>query len=137
MALFAHLYPLYLVLCLFVGLGIAFGSVLPIQTLVMYWFNARRALAVGIVLSGGALGGFVYPQLVSAGIIGFGNDWRIGWDIIAFAVFIGAVIALIMVRNQPADLGQHPDGLSPQQLHEKQLHYAYKHIRTYRSSINW
>ena len=137
MAALGHLYPVYLVLCFFVGLGIAFGSVLPIQTLVIYWFNARRALAIGIVLGGGALGGFIYPQLVSAGITGFGGDWRIGWDIVAFADFIVAVVALILVRNEPADLGQHPDGLSPQQLHEVQQHAKHRLIRTYRSPVNW
>ena len=137
MAVFGNLYPVYLVLCFFVGLGIAFASVLPIQTLVIYWFNARRALAMGIVLGGGALGGFIYPQLVSAGITGFGGDWRIGWDIVAFADFIVAIISLILVRNQPADLGQHPDGLSPEQLHAAQQHARHRLIRTYRSPVNW
>jgi MFS family permease len=137
MAFFGYLYPLYLVLCLFVGLGIAFGSVLPIQTLVMYWFNARRAMAMGIVLGGGALGGFIYPQLVSAGIVAAGGDWRVGWNIIAAADFLGAIIALILVRNQPSDLGQHPDGLSPERLHELQQHPRKRLIRTYRAQHNW
>jgi sugar phosphate permease len=103
----------------------------------MYWFNAHRALAMGLVLGGGAIGGFIYPQVISAFIINFGGDWRVGWYVIAITCFIGAVIALIAVRNRPEDLGQHPDGLSPEQLREAILHARHKPIKTYRSPVNW
>ena len=136
-ALCGQVYPVYLLLCFFAGLGISFGSVLPVQTLVLYWFNAHRALAMGLVLGGGAIGGFIYPQVISACIINFGGDWRVGWYVIAITCFIGAIIAMIAVRNRPEDLGQHPDGLSPQQLREAILHAKHKPIRTYRSPVNW
>ena len=34
---------------LFMPLGFAFGGVLPIQTNVSYWFNAKRSMALGIL----------------------------------------------------------------------------------------
>ncbi len=86
---------------------------------------------------GGAIGGFIYPQVISTCIINFGGDWRVGWYVIAITCFIGAIIAMIAVRNRPEDLGQHPDGLSPQQLREAILHAKHKPIRTYRSPVNW
>ncbi|MGA2158026.1 MAG: MFS transporter [Dehalococcoidia bacterium] len=52
-----HIYPIaYWVICFFVGLGVSFGTVVPVQALVMLWFNMRRALAMGLVLGGGAVG---------------------------------------------------------------------------------
>jgi len=137
MAVFGYIYPVYLLLCFFVGLGISFGSVVPIQALVLLWFNVRRALAMGLVLGGGAIGGFIYPQIISAAIVHFGNDWRIGWGVIALACFAGAVIAILAVRNRPEDLGQHPDGLSPDAVRAALSHLDRKPVRTYRSPINW
>jgi MFS family permease len=137
MAAFGHLYPIYLFLCFFLGLGISFGSVVPIQTLVVLWFNVRRALAMGLVLGGGAIGGFIYPQIISACIVNLGGDWRLGWDVIALACFLGSIIALLAVRNRPEDLGQHPDGISSEEVRPIVPHSRQKPIKTYRSPINW
>jgi MFS family permease len=131
-------YPVvYWIICLFVGLGISFGTVVPVQALVLLWFNVHRALAMGLVLGGGAIGGFIYPQIISNCIISFGNDWRVGWYVIALACFIGAVVALLAVKNRPEELGQHPDGMSPQQLEHAAKIAKHVLIRTYRSPINW
>ncbi len=103
----------------------------------MLWFNVHRALAMGLVLGGGAIGGFVYPQIINAAIVNSGGDWHIGWYVIALACFTGAVIAMLAVRNRPEDLGQHPDGLSPDQLHEAIKQPKQRLIKTYRSPVNW
>jgi MFS family permease len=136
-AFFSQVYPLYLALCFFAGIGVAFSSVLPIQTLVLRWFNIHRALVMGLVLGGGALGGFIYPQLITNSIIHFGNDWRFGWGVIAVACLIGAVIGAIAIRNRPEDIGQYPDGrlLKPSKGDPTQA--TQKLIKTYRSPINW
>jgi len=133
-----HSYPImYWIICFFVGLGLSFSSVVPVQALVLLWFNVHRALALGLVLGGGAIGGFIYPQIISGCIVNFGNDWRVGWYTIALACLAGAVIALIAVRNRPEDLGQHPDGLSPQAEQAAIAHTRHRLIRTYRTPINW
>ncbi|MBN1375913.1 MAG: MFS transporter [Dehalococcoidia bacterium] len=137
MAFIGQSYPIYLVLCFLAGLGISFGSVVPVQALVLLWFNARRALAMGIVLGGGAIGGFIYPQIISAAIVSFGNDWRIGWYVIAIACFAGALIAMLAVRNRPEDLGQYPDGISPEEEKEALAKAGHKPARTYRSPVDW
>ncbi len=131
-------YPvIYWVICFFVGLGTSFGSVVPVQALVLLWFNVHRALAMGLVLGGGAIGGFIYPQIISYFITAFGNDWRTGWYVIAIACTIGALVAMLWIRNRPEDLGQHPDGLSSQQLEEAAKNSGNALIRTYRSPVNW
>jgi len=135
---FGHSYPLiYWIICLAVGLGVSFGSMVPIQALVLLWFNVHRALAMGLVLGGGAIGGFIYPQIISSFIRLFGNDWKAGWYVIAIACFIGALVAMLAVRNRPEEIGQHPDGLSPQQLEQTAKSARHNLIRTYRSPVNW
>jgi MFS family permease len=133
-----HAYPvMYWIICFFLGLGLSLSTVVPIQTLVLLWFNVHRALALGLVLGGGAIGGFIYPQVISASIVSYGNDWRVGWYAIAVACLAGAVIALIAVRNRPEDLGQHPDGMDPGAEQAAMAHVRHRPIMTYRTTLAW
>jgi MFS family permease len=134
MGLVGHIYSMYLVLSLFVGLGVALASMIPVQTVIVSWFNVRRALAMGLVLGGGAIGGFLAPQIISVAVEAGGGNWRIGWFIIALASIIGIVVAVLMVRNQPSDLGQHPDGLAPR---EAAVSGASSVSRIYRTPVDW
>ncbi len=135
MGLMGHIYPLYLALSFLSGLGISFASVIPVQMVVISWFNLRRAMAMGLVLGGGAVGGFLAPQIVSEAVQAAGGDWRIGWFIIAVASVIGMIVAILAIRNQPADVGQHPDGRAP---HEMRAGSSTTGIaRTYRTPVDW
>jgi MFS family permease len=128
-------YPAYLTLCVLLGLVAAPATFIPIQTVIVFWFDARRALALGLVLGGGAIGGFFAPQIVNAAVLGAGGDWRIGWTITAAASLAGAVVAILAVRNRPADLGQRPDGVPPEEA--KAAVGAKRAIRTYRTTTVW
>ena len=48
---------------------------------------------------------------------------------------VGAVVAILAVRNRPSDLGQHPDGLPPDQA--KATVGATKKVGTYRTTVEW
>ena len=136
MGFVGHIYPLYVALSIFTGLGVAFGSMIPVQTVIVFWFNARRALALGLVLGGGAIGGFLAPQIISIAVQNMGGNWRIGWFIVAIASIVGAVVAVFTVRNRPSDIGQHPDGIAP-----KDAKTAAKGVdqttRTYHTPVEW
>jgi MFS family permease len=110
MGLLGHDYRAYIALCVFIGLGAALASFIPIQTVIVFWFSARRALAMGLVLGGGAIGGFFAPQVINAAVLSAGANWRVGWLITGMAAVVAAVVAIVAVRNRPADLGQYPDG---------------------------
>jgi MFS family permease len=136
MGLVGHIYSMYLVLSLFVGLGVALASMIPVQTVIVSWFNVRRALAMGLVLGGGAIGGFLAPQIISVAVEASGGNWRIGWFIIAGASIIGIIVAMLMVRNQPSDVGQHPDGLAPHEA-EVAVSGTSSVSRIYRTPVDW
>jgi len=108
--LVGHYYAIYLLLMSFVGLGFSFATTIPIQTTLVYWFEKRRGLVLGIVMSGGSIGGFIAPQIVNATVIATDGKWYTGWLIIAFASAIATIIALLTVRNHPADVGQYRYG---------------------------
>lgn len=136
MGFWGHIYAIYLTLCVFSGLGTSFATMLATQTVIVSWFHARRALAMGLVLGGGAIGGFIAPQILSTTVLAAGGDWRLGWFIIAITAVVGAVVAILSVRNHPSDLGQYPDGIN---LDGAQQTAANKKrpIRTYRTSEDW
>ena len=133
--LFGESYPAYLALCMLLGVVAAPATFIPIQTVIVFWFSVRRALALGLVLGGGAIGGFFAPQIVSAAVLRAGGDWRIGWTITAVAALAGAVVALLAVRDRPSDLGQYPDGLPPEEA--EATAGGSTAARTYRTAVVW
>jgi MFS family permease len=108
-----HVYPLFVTLAVFLGLGVSMSAMIPVQTVAIAWFHARRALALGLVLGGGAVGGFLAPQFINWFVQRTGSNWRMGWFLIGMASLAGAAVAWVTVRNRPADVGQHPDGTAP------------------------
>jgi sugar phosphate permease len=135
MGLMGDSYPAYLTLCVLLGLAVALGTFIPIQTVIVFWFSARRALALGLVLGGGAIGGFVAPQIVTKAVLSAGGDWRIGWTITAIASLAAAVVAILAVRNRPSDMGQYPDGVPPAEADA--AGGAARAARTYRTAVKW
>ena len=59
-------------------LSFSFGGALPIQTIITYWFNMKRGMVLGIVLSGGALAGFVAAPFYTY-IMQLTGTWETGW----------------------------------------------------------
>ncbi len=99
---------LYIGYSLIGGLGIGFSTLLPAQSLPVFWFRTYRARATAVILLGaGIVGGLVTP--VDALILRHW-DWRTGWQIIAGVSVLVALIAALFIRNQPSDLGQRRDG---------------------------
>jgi sugar phosphate permease len=134
MGFVGHIYPLFVLLSFLNGLGIALASTIPVQTVVISWFYARRALALGLVLGGGAIGGFLAPQAVSRVVEANGGNWHLGWFIISAASLIGILVSLTLVRNRPEDIGQFPDGALSQ---EASIAASKRPMRTYRTPVEW
>ncbi|RAH49974.1 MFS general substrate transporter [Aspergillus brunneoviolaceus CBS 621.78] len=76
-----------------VGISVSM-SYIPATTTAPTWFNERRSLAMGIVISGSAVGGMIWPSILTAMInrMGFRNALRVS----------GAVCALAIILVSPA-----------------------------------
>ena len=100
----------YLAFGLLVGGGVCTGGALPCQTGLARWFLRRRAMALSIMYSAGAIGGAVAAKLLENLIIRTG-DWRDAWWVIAGCAAFAGVLALLFVREKPEDMGQSVDGV--------------------------
>ena len=136
MSRMGHVYPLFITLGVFQGLGVSMSAMIPVQSVAIAWFHARRALALGLVLGGGAVGGFLAPQLINWVVLRTEGNWRIGFLLIAVASLAGALVALLAVRNRPGDIGQHPDGAAHEERVKGSTGREGK-ARTYRTKESW
>jgi MFS family permease len=97
---------------LLVGTGVATGAALASQAGLARWFVRRRSLALSVLYSAGAIGGFVAAPLLNQ-LIQMSGTWRAGWWLLSALSALAACIALIFVRERPEDVGQAADGFGP------------------------
>lgn len=94
-----------------VGAGVATGAAIASQAGLARWFVRRRAMALAILYSAGAIGGSIAAWLLTRVIERAGGDWRAGWWVIAGLSTVAAILAASFVKESPAELGQTADGL--------------------------
>lgn len=82
---------------------------IPFQTLVSRWFDRKRGLAVGILGTGFSMGGFVVVPILQAVIDAV--QWEGSFVVSAIVtVAVIAPISLLLIRNDPSDMGLRADG---------------------------
>ena len=72
------------------------------------WFVRRRGLAISIAFSGAGVGAIVLLPWLQSIILSEG--WRASCVAMGLLVLIGIAPLALLVRKQPADVGQNPDG---------------------------
>lgn len=100
----------YLGFGLVIGGGVCSGAAIASQTAVSRWFLRRRALALSVLYSAGAIGGFFAVRYVLPWAMQTGGSWRAGWWVIVTLSAIAGVLALLFVKERPEDVGLKPDG---------------------------
>lgn len=99
------------VLHAFLGVGLASAGLLVNVVLLSRWFVARRGLVVGALASGSSLAGAALPLAISPWVIDPEYGWRYGYGALAAAFWVLAALpAFLVLREDPAAVGQHPDG---------------------------
>jgi MFS family permease len=110
-----------LTLYFLVGMGTGFANI-PTMALISHWFrSSRRGTAAGLMIGGNGaaivLAGFMVPALNRS----FGADgWRVGWLVLGVIALAVTLLAAVLIRNHPADLGLEPVG-TPQPVSAEQL----------------
>jgi len=118
----------------FIGVGLSFSGLVPVQTMLMYWFNIKRGTAIGIVMTGAGLGGFA-AQPFYTWIMMSCDTWKTGWLSSAMMVLIGLICSFFLI-NKPEDVAQHPDGLNHDDINSDQTVHS-RGARTHRTSDAW
>ncbi|MCY4382839.1 MAG: MFS transporter [Nitrospinae bacterium] len=112
----SELWHVYLVPCLFVGLGMALSGFAMHSALMPQWFQKKRGLATGLALSGSGTGILLFIPLIEWLISTKG--WRLTYLIFGLAVlFIVVPITALLLRRGPEDVDQYIDGESEPPAH--------------------
>jgi len=97
-----------------IGTGISFATLVPAFTAVARWFRKYRGRAMGVAVSASGFAGLAAPLLGKV-IRSHGNNWRMGWLIVAGAVVVAGLLAFLFVKESPESMGQTVDGIPPEQ----------------------
>jgi MFS transporter, OFA family, oxalate/formate antiporter len=100
-------WQLYLFFGLMTGIGLSSIDVIPLST-TSRWFVARRGVMTGLVKVGTGAGQLIMPLLAGVCITHLG--WRAAYGIIGLIVLVSIVGAGQLLRRDPAQMGQVPDG---------------------------
>ena len=92
-----HAYQLFLSQGVLFGIGIAL-MFNPSVAVMSHWFRRNRASAIGIVLSGGAVGGVVFPILLQRLIPVIGFAWAT--RVFGFLIMVCFIIACLTIRTR-------------------------------------
>lgn len=95
------------------GVSLGFVGVFINVVLVSNWFRKMRGTAVGIVLTGTSIGGFIVPPVATFLILRYG--WRSSMLMLTSLIWFLLLPAIFfLVKNRPSDIGLLPDGIKSQ-----------------------
>ncbi len=113
--------PIFYLSYFFIMLGITGGSWLPMMTALNHWFHRKRGAAMGIAGEGSFLGGLVLVPILAWAVTPSNFGWSVTAQWIGI-VFLAAAWPLSrLIRNNPEDYGQLPDGESAGQRQARLL----------------
>ena len=82
----------------------------PIMATAARWFIKKRTLMTGIVQAGVGIGGFIFAPFTGWLILNYG--WRNGYTVLGIISLVCIIAAGLVIRRDPRDMGQLPDGAS-------------------------
>ncbi len=93
-----------------VGTGISFGTIVPVATAITRWFRRYRGRMMAVALSASGFAGFFGAPLTNQILTASGGNWRQAWTIVMGIAVASAIVAFMLVKERPEDLGQEIDG---------------------------
>lgn len=103
-----QLWQLFLLWGVVIGLGTGLTAMVLGATVATRWFGARRGLVMGLLSASTATGQLAFLPLL-AGLTD-SHGWRAALMLVCAAVVVAGLVALLLMRDRPADLGLAPYG---------------------------
>ena len=109
-----------------IGLGEAFIGATAASRVAKTWFHRHQGSIIGLITACTGLGGGVFSVVLSK-IIEI-NGWRFSRLVSGASVFVTIVLAVLLLREKPADIGLSPyaEGYIPKKKvhHHEDAHWA-------------
>ena len=97
-------YAQMMIIFLVFALGQVCSGQVPTMVVVTRWFNRRRGIAVGIVLTSSSVGGAAFPLVVRQVLTG--TDWRGAiFALMAICAVMMVLPLIFLIRSRPEDIG--------------------------------
>ena len=100
--------PVFYISFLLLSIGMGLGSWTPNTTLITTWFRKNRAKAMGFMMFGMGLGGFLVAPIVA--IIIVATSWQTTAFISAVFVLVVGLPLTRLIKNSPETMNLVPDG---------------------------
>jgi MFS family permease len=84
---------------------------LSTTTLITRWFEKRRGLVMGIMMSGNGVGPFIFSPVITWMI--FMWSWQTAYIVLSSLMTICLSLASFLIRNHPSEVGTLPYGGNP------------------------
>jgi MFS family permease len=127
-----------------IATGICFSTIIPVTTLVARWFKQFRGRAMAIPLSASGFAGFLCAPLFNKILAADAGNWRHAWLLVAAIPVFSGIIALLLVKERPADCGQTVDGVPDEvntnvssAMDQRITKYSWTPREAYRTSAYW
>lgn len=104
----SELWHFALAITLLTGIGYSGLSPVVQSALISRWFKAAKGRALGVASSGIAIGQMLVVP--AAMLVGLSLGWRVGLLVLGVSVLIFLPLGLLGLRDDPRQLGLHPDG---------------------------
>jgi MFS family permease len=91
-----------------VGVGTGLTALVLAATVSARWFNSRRGLIVGLLTASSATGQLVFLPLLAS--VAAHSGWRNALLIVCVLLAAAAIVAGLLLRDRPSDLGLEPYG---------------------------
>ena len=85
---------------------------LSTTTLITRWFDKRRGLVMGIMMSGNGVGPFIFSPMITWMI--FMWSWQTAYIVLSCLMTVCLSLASVLIRNHPYEMGLSPYGGSLQ-----------------------
>ena len=105
--------PMFYLAFLTMAVGASLSGFMSVTTVVVQWFERRRATAMALMQTGMSIGGILVP-LVAWSLVEFG--WRTTAIISGVIVLVVGLPLVQMMRDEPEAYGLLPDGERPAEL---------------------
>lgn len=117
------------------GVGINFGTAMPLQTSLIYWHDRKRSLALGLCMTAAGLGSFVASPIMSK--IATSSGWQACWIFVVIACAVNLIIIKVFMVNKPEDIGQKQDGYLKSASTADNSGKKASASRVYRTPVDW